>query len=105
MLTVVALALLITVYVAVMNQLVDVVKVQSDGDANRRDLLYVYVHAGLLLTATLAGFLLGKWFSGLGLAFATLFLIVLAIGMLAVQMSSYELACRGHNDIVRHWQC
>jgi len=25
--------------------------------------------------------------------------------MLGAQMASYELACEGHNDLVRHWQC
>jgi hypothetical protein len=25
--------------------------------------------------------------------------------MVGAQLTTYELACRGHNDILRHWQC
>jgi hypothetical protein len=58
-----------------------------------------------LLGAAVLGFVAGKWFNGLGIAFATLFVLVLGICMVTVQMASYELACHGHNDLVRHWQC
>lgn len=103
--TLLGLALLIGVYIAAMNQLVDMVEVEGEDGASQRDLVHAYVHVGLLGLSAVVGFFLGKWFSGLGLAFATLFFIVMAVGMLLVQMGSYELACQGHNDLVRHWQC
>jgi hypothetical protein len=101
----VAFAVLFGAYLTAMHMLVDVSNVEAGKDASHRDLIYVYVHAGLFAAAVVLGFLAGKWFSGLGFAFATLFFIVVAFGVTLIQMSSYELACRGHNDIVRHWQC
>lgn len=96
---------LIAAYVATMNAVVDVSRVNSDNDADRRDAAYAYLHIVFLVGAAVIGFLAGKWLNGLGIAFATLFVIVLVIAMLGIQLSSYELACRGHNDLVRHWQC
>lgn len=96
---------LIIAYAGIMNAVLDVSKVGSDNDANQRDAAYAYLHVVFLAGAAVIGFLAGKWLNGLGVAFATLFVIVLVIGMLAIQLSSYELACRGHNDLVRHWQC
>ena len=103
--TFLALALLFGAYILTMHLLVDRSNVETVKDAARRDLIYVYVHAGLIAAAIAIGFLAGKWFSGLGFAFATLFFIVIVFGVTLVQMSTYELACHGHNDIVRHWQC
>lgn len=96
---------LMAAYVAILNTLVDLSDIENGGDADRRDLAYAYLHVGLLIAAAVGGFLLGKWLNGLGFAYATLFVIVLAVGMVGVQMASYELACHGHNDLVRHWQC
>jgi hypothetical protein len=102
-LTLLLLVMLVVAYVGVMNALLDLSRPAHDVD--RRDTAYAYVHLVMLLGAAIIGFLAGKWFNGLGLAFATLFALVLLISMLAVQLTTYELACHGHNDIVRHWQC
>ena len=105
LLTLVLLFLLLAAYTGVMHAVLEVSRVESDGDADRRDGAYAYLHLVMLLGAAVIGFFAGKWFNGLGLAFATLFVVVMVVGMLAVQMGSYELACHGHNDLVRHWQC
>ncbi|HNO66329.1 MAG TPA: hypothetical protein PKK39_08265 [Tepidiformaceae bacterium] len=103
--TLLALALLVGIYVAVMHGLVDFSKVDGKHEASERDLVYVYIHVGLFLAAGVIGFVAGKWFSGLGFAFAVLFLVITMLLTTAIQLSSYEMACRGHNDLVRHWQC
>lgn len=105
LLTVVLLVLLAAAYVATMHAVLEVSRIDATTDTDRRDQVYAYIHVGFLLGAAILGFFAGKWFNGLGIAFATLFLVVLAILMLAVQLGSYELACHGHNDLVRHWQC
>ncbi len=92
-------------YAAAMHALVGVSAVESDADANRRDAVYAYVHLGFLLLVCVVGFVVGKWLNGLGLAYALLFVIVLTVGMLTVQLGSYELACHGHNGLVRNWRC
>lgn len=102
-LTLLLLLMLLVAYVGVMNALVEIS--QPEHDIERRDTAYAYVHLVLLFGAAVIGFLAGRWFNGLGVAFATLFVVVLGVGMLAVQLTSYELACHGHNDLVRHWQC
>ena len=105
LITVLALAVLLAAYAFTMHAIIDVSRIDQDTRAGRRDLVYSYVHvAGLIFSGAL-GFALGKWFSGLGVAFATLFVIVTAVGMLSLQFGTYELACHGHNDIVRHWTC
>ena len=104
-LTLILLLLLFGAYVAVMYATIDVSRIASDAEANDRDAAYAYLHLVMLLGAAVIGFLAGKWFNGLGVAFGTLFVVVMAVGMLAVQLTSYELACHGRNDIVRHWQC
>jgi len=99
------LLLFLGAYAAAMRALLDVSDITNDDDANQRDLIYSYLHVGLLVLGTVVGFLLGKWYNGLGFAFATLFLITILLGMAFLQIGSYELACRGHNDLIRHWQC
>lgn len=103
--TIAALGVLFAAYVLAMHALVDFSTVESKQDASERDLVYAYVHVALFAGAAALGFLAGKWLSGLGFAFATLFVVAAVLGVTAVQMGSYELACRGHNDLVRHWQC
>ena len=99
------LVLVLGAYVLTMHLLVDFSEIENKHEASDRDLVYAYVHVGVFAFAALAGFIAGKWFSGLGFAFATLFVVVTVLGVTVVQMSSYELACHGHNDLVRHWQC
>lgn len=104
-LAVAMLLALLAAYTGVMHLLVDYSKVGGKHEASERDLAYAYVHVGLFVVSALLGFLVGKWLSGLGFAFATLFVIVAVLSATFIQMSSYELACHGHNDLIRHWQC
>jgi hypothetical protein len=97
--------LFIVAYIAAMHVLVDISLVDSEAERNRRDAVYAYLHLGFLVLAWVVGIVVGKWLNGLGLAYGLLFFIVLVVAMLGVQGASYELACRGHNDLVRHWQC
>lgn len=103
--TLLGLAGLLGAYFVAMHALVDFSIVENKQEASDRDLVYAYVHVGLFAAAAVVGFVAGKWFSGLGFAFATLFVVVAVLGVTAAQMASYELACHGHNDLIRHWQC
>ena len=105
LLTLVLLLLLAGAYIGVMHALVELSRPESGTSTGRRDLAYTYVHLTLLTGAASIGFLAGKWLNGLGVAFATLFVVVTVIAMLGIQLGSYELACHGHNDLVRQWQC
>ena len=103
--TLVLLAALLVAYVGVMYAVLDVSRVANEHDANERDVAYAYLHLVFLAGSAVIGFLAGKWLNGLGIAFGTLFAVVIVVGMLTIQLSSYSLACNGHNDLVRHWQC
>jgi hypothetical protein len=103
--TVLLLMILATAYVAAMNALLEVSRIESTADAADRDNVYAALHVGLLAAAAVVGFVVGKWLNGLGLAYATLFVLALSVMMVGAQLTTYELACRGHNDILRHWQC
>lgn len=100
-----ALAFFVAAYIVAMNALVEVSRGTDDADRDRRDAIYLAVHGGFLFVAAIYGFTLGKWLSGLGLAFALLFVVTISVLMLTTQLVSFELACRGHNDLVRHWTC
>jgi hypothetical protein len=78
---------------------------QTPADLEARDNLYFAIHGFFLVVAVAGGFSLGKWINGLGFAFAVLLLALTSAFMVTVQIGSYELACRGHNELVRHWQC
>lgn len=94
------------VYVAVMRAFMDRAQVDVDTTADERDLVLLYVHLGVLAFTAIAGFAAGKWLNGLGVAYATLFLAVLAVSMVLMQVGSYRLACeRGEDGIIRHWSC
>ena len=103
--SVVILLMLGAAYLGAMHILLDVSRIESDGDANDRDTAYAILHVGLLAGAAMIGFGLGKWLNGLGIAYATLFVLVLAVLMVTAQLATYELACHGHNDLIRHWTC
>lgn len=92
-------------YVVAMRLVLDTSPVATARDANDRDFLYLLIHGGLLVGCACVGFALGKWLSGMGVAFALLFVVVLSVSMVGTQMGSYELACQGHNDVIRHWTC
>jgi hypothetical protein len=92
-------------YVLAMRLALDTSRVESLREANDRDVVYLGIHTGLLVVCGVVGFALGKWLSGMGVAFGLLFVVVLSVSMVGAQMGSYELACQGHNDVIRHWTC
>ena len=94
------------VYLAAMRLSLDVSVIRSKSDADFRDAVYLGLHGGVLLFATMGGFALGRWLNGLGLAYGVLFLVVLSLVMVGAQVGSYEMACSaGHNDLIRRWTC
>ncbi len=104
-LTVLVCMLIAAGYVAAMRALMEVSLLSTDADIERRDEIFLAIHVGVILFAGISGFLLGKWFNGLGLAYGLLFMLITAVLMMVVLLGSYELACQGHNGLVRHWQC
>lgn len=92
-------------YLLAMRLALPVSKVDTKAGADHRDLVYAILHAGGLLVALIAGFALGKWLSGLGIAWALLFVTAIVVVMVGAQLGSHELACQGHNDLIRHWAC
>jgi hypothetical protein len=103
--TVCLLLLFFAAYIAAMHATVPLSKKTDTSAMDERDLWYVLIHGCVLIAGTITGFLAGKWFSGLGIGFAVLFFVVLAAGMVGIQAATFEAACHGHNDIVRHWAC
>jgi hypothetical protein len=101
----VGLAVLLGAYLVAAHLAMDVAPLSAKNYADRRDLAYFLIHVGALVVALLVGFGLGKWLSGLGVAFALLFVVIMGVTMVSVQVGSFQLACDGHNDLVRHWTC
>lgn len=103
----VLLALIIAgVYLVLLRTTMDISQPTSNRSANARDTVYFALHLTVLVGAVVAGFGLGKWLNGLGLAYAVLMLAVMSALMVGAQAGSQTLACRGgHNDLVRHWTC
>lgn len=104
-LTVCLLVLLFAAYIAAMHATLSLSKKAGAHAMDQRDLWYLVIHGSVLGAGTILGFLAGKWYSGLGIAFAVLFLAALAAGMVGIQLGTFEAACHGHNDIIRHWTC
>jgi hypothetical protein len=103
-----AMLLLLGGYLAVMALFADISEPDGGTSADRRDLVYLYVHLGALAATAILGFSLGKWLNGLGVAYATLFLVVVAVGMVLAHAGSYALACEANDDgdgFIRHWHC
>lgn len=103
--TIVLLALFFAAYVASLHATISLSEKTGRTAVNERDVWYLVIHGVVLIVGSVTGALAGKWFSGLGLAFAVLFFVVLATGMVGIQLGSFAAACHGHNDIVRHWVC
>lgn len=99
------LVLLLAGYVAAMRATLDLSAVTSAGDADERDRVYLLVHGGMLGLAAISGFATGKWLTGSGLGYALLFLLVISLGMVGLQVATFELACHGYNGLIRHWHC
>lgn len=78
----------------------------TDGiEPNATDGIYFGIHGASLVLSVILGFALGSYFRALGFAFAVLFLALMVMSMAGAQVATFELACRGHNDIIRHWRC
>jgi len=103
-LTLALFVFVLTLYFVSLHQTVDTPP-YSPSELNARDSLYFGIHAFFLFIAAATGFSLGKWVNGLGVAFAVLLVVSTATAMAGTQVATYELACRGHNDLVRHWEC
>jgi len=103
--TVAALLVLAGIYVLAMRLSLDVSRLEGTTTPSDRDFYYLLLHSAVLILGGTAGFLLGKWLNGLGFAFAVLFILVLAFAMVGLQMATYQAACQGYNDIIRHWTC
>ena len=97
--------LLTALYVVLMWATVDATTVGDGTTASDRDNIHIALHLSLLVAAAGFGFALGKWLNGQGVAYGVLFVSALAALMLMLQLGSYELACEGHNDLIRHWEC
>lgn len=99
------LLLLTAGYLGAMRATIDLSRTDASRSIESRDLVYLVLHTGLALASVVLGFVAGKFLSGLGLAYAALFVAFTLVLMAAVQMGSFALACEGHNDLVRHWTC
>lgn len=96
---------LAVLYVLALHFSLDATRVDADTTASERDSIYFGIHGAVLLLAGISGFALGRWTTRLGLTWCAGYLLGIFAVMAAVQLGSYELACRGHNDLVRHWTC
>jgi len=99
------LLLTTAVYLGAMRATLDLSQVRPGNSPETRDSAYLVVHSGVVAFSLVLGFATGRFAGGLGFAYATLFAAVALVMMAAVQTASFAIACDGHNDLVRHWQC
>lgn len=74
-------------------------------DPAHRDLVYFGIHGAGLLGALVLGFIVGAVLRTSAALTGFAFLVLTLMALMAAQAGSYELACRGHNDLIRHWEC
>lgn len=79
--------------------------VDAAGAADTNDGVYFGIHGLWIVAATVLGTVTGSWLRRSAFGFAALFVAVLVIAMVSAQIATFHLACEGHNDIIRHWQC
>jgi hypothetical protein len=104
--TLAAILVFAGVYVGLMWLAVDSTRITDDHTVEDRDMLQLAIHGGIAAGATLAGFLIGKWLNGLGLAYAVLVGGTVVVLMVAALAGSQTLACEAdRNDVIRHWTC
>lgn len=103
--TMIGFLLITALYLVVLRASVDVTRTDLGRSAETRDITYLMIHGSVLMMAVILGFALGRIVSGMGLAFALLFIMLSLTMMATVQIGSFSLACNGHNDLIRHWTC
>ncbi|MFN0094315.1 MAG: hypothetical protein ACKVVT_06010 [Dehalococcoidia bacterium] len=74
-------------------------------DPSHRDLVYFSIQGLALAGALVVGFVLGAILRTSAGLTALAFLVFVLMVLMVAQVGSYELACRGHNDLIRHWEC
>jgi hypothetical protein len=77
----------------------------GDAEAIGNDDYYFAIHGLALVVACVMGFAIGTYARSMGFAFATLFVAAMLVVMMGAQVASFELACAGHNEIIRRWSC
>lgn len=102
---VLVLAILLGGYAVAMHLTVDISKLEHGRTPSQRDEIYAIIHVAVLAATLILGFALGRWLTGNGLAYAALIGSIVAVGMVLAMVGSHELACQGHNDLLRHWTC
>ncbi len=72
---------------------------------NEEDALYFGIHGAVLVLGLLVAWGIAALSRRSAMALLALFGGWFLIAMMAAQIATFELACHGHNDIIRHWQC
>jgi hypothetical protein len=96
---------LLTVVGAYLTSLRLVLETSPAATPNEHDTIYFGLHGAALMVATITGGIVGFLQGRRAFAISILFLAVILVTMFAAQLITFELACSGHNDIIRHWQC
>ncbi|MDZ7728449.1 MAG: hypothetical protein U5Q44_09840 [Dehalococcoidia bacterium] len=96
------LLILTVLYVVVLH-----VAVGGDNSAppNEEDALYFGIHGAMLTLSLLVAWGIAALSRRSTMALLALFGGWFLVAMMAAQIATFELACHGHNDIIRHWQC
>lgn len=98
-------AVLLVAYIGLAHALLVVPESDVDEVLNRRDAEYFGLLGGTLAGSVLVGIGIGAMLRRSPFAFALLMLALVFIGLVGIQVGTFELACDGQNDIVRHWRC
>ncbi len=98
------LMLLTTLYVVSLHLAMDVTRDELN-DTNVRDGVYFGIHGAWAFAAMLAGIAVGAWFRRSMFGLGALFVCWMVAAMVAAQIVTFQLACEGYNEIIRHWNC
>lgn len=105
MISLILVAGLFAAYVGAAHASLTVPNDSVDAELNERDAWYFALHGSGLVVGTTVGVIAGALLRRSVFALGLLFFAVLLTGMALAQVVTFELACDGRNDIVRHWQC
>lgn len=92
-------------YVLVLSAAVEAPSASDEITSNSQDALYFGLHGICLVAGILLAVFLALWLRRSKVAYATLLAAWLLVFMIGAQVVTFELACEGHNDIIRHWRC